>query len=68
MDKPLINQTIKDRVVVAIIKDGHKVGSKTFTFPNPKDKQPDSKRMGYLVGYINACEDHGLRTVVEGID
>ena len=39
--------------------------SKTFTFPNPEDKHPDSKRMGYVVGYIEGLGACGYHTFVE---
>ena len=65
MDKPLISQKIKDKLVVAVIKDGHKVGSKTFTFKDDYDVQPESKMMGYIVGYMEALGVCGYDTLVE---
>ena len=65
MDKPLISQKIKDRFVIAIIKDGHKVGSKTFIFKNKYDIHPKSKMMGYIVGYIEGIQAIGYEILVE---
>ena len=50
-----------ETVIISIVnKEGFKVGTKEFNV-NPN---PESKSLGYLVGYINALEDHGFKTKV----
>jgi len=51
-------------VIISIInKEGYKVGTKEFNV----DPQPNSKSLGYMVGYINALEDNGFGTKVVDI-
>ena len=49
------------RIIVKVNDSKGNKRSKTFSVdPNPK-----SKSMGYLVGYIEACGDMGLRVHVD---
>jgi hypothetical protein len=48
-------------VIIAITnREGNEVGTKEFNI----DPQPNSKSLGYMIGYINALEDNEFGTEV----